>query len=65
MEAKYTYNYSVVFGDDFNDIGMFQLCGYPVAMGNAIEELKYIAKEVTDTNDNDGVAITLEALFKL
>ncbi len=44
---------------------MFQLCGYPVAMGNAIEELKYIAKEVTDTNDNDGVAITLEALFKL
>ncbi|WP_078554428.1 HAD hydrolase family protein [Bacillus alkalicellulosilyticus] len=43
---------------------MFQLCGYPVAMGNAIEELKYIANNVTDTNDNAGVAKTLEA-FKL
>ncbi|TQR19643.1 Cof-type HAD-IIB family hydrolase [Psychrobacillus vulpis] len=55
----------VVFGDDFNDLGLFKLCGYPVAMGNAIEELKELAKEVTDTNDNDGVAKTLETLFKL
>lgn len=54
----------MVFGDDFNDLGMFQLCGYPVAMGNAVDELKNAAKEVTDTNDNDGVAKTLEALFK-
>ncbi len=54
----------VVFGDDFNDIGLFQICGYPVAMGNAIDELKKIAKEVTDSNDCDGVAKTLEALFE-
>ncbi|APH06240.1 HAD hydrolase family protein [Bacillus weihaiensis] len=58
-------NKIIVFGDDFNDIGMFHLCGYPVAMGNAIEELKCIAREVTDTNDNDGVAKTIEALFEL
>ncbi|MBT2642907.1 HAD family hydrolase [Bacillus sp. ISL-41] len=57
-------NKIVVFGDDFNDLGMFHLCGYPVAMGNAVDELKNAAKEVTDTNDNDGVAKTLEALFK-
>lgn len=50
----------IAFGDDFNDVGLFQLCGWPVAMGNAIDELKAIAKEVTESNDNDGVAMILE-----
>ncbi|MCR8656681.1 Cof-type HAD-IIB family hydrolase [Paenibacillus endoradicis] len=53
----------MVFGDDFNDLGLFRICGWPVAMGNAIEELKAIAKEITDTNDNDGVAKILERLL--
>jgi len=44
------------FGDDFNDIGMFQFCGKSVAMGNAIPELKEIATHITTTNDEDGVA---------
>lgn len=56
-------NNIVAFGDDFNDMGLFKMCGYPVAMGNAIAELKELAKEVTDTNDCDGVAKTLESLF--
>ena len=51
---------NLAFGDDFNDVGLFQLCGWPVAMGNAIDELKAIAKEVTESNDNDGVAMILE-----
>jgi hydroxymethylpyrimidine pyrophosphatase-like HAD family hydrolase len=50
------------FGDDFNDLGLFQTCGYSVAMGNAINELKEIASEITDTNDNDGVAMILERI---
>lgn len=54
----------IVFGDDFNDIGLFNSCGWPVAMGNAMEELKLISKEVTETNDNDGVAIILERLCR-
>lgn len=53
----------MVFGDDSNDIGLFNACGWSVAMGNAIEELKWRAKEITDTNDNDGVAIILERLI--
>lgn len=52
----------MVFGDDFNDIGLFNLCGWPVAMGNAIDELKMRSKEITETNNNDGVAIILEKL---
>lgn len=53
----------VAFGDDFNDMGLFKRCGYPVAMGNAIHELKCLAAEVTDSNDHDGVAKTLEKLM--
>jgi Cof subfamily protein (haloacid dehalogenase superfamily) len=52
----------LAFGDDFNDLGLFQICGFPIAMGNSIQELKEIALEITETNDNDGVAIVLERL---
>nr|WP_251562287.1 HAD hydrolase family protein [Paenibacillus pasadenensis] len=52
----------MVFGDDVNDIGLFQSCGWAVAMGNAIEELKQIAAEITESNDHDGVALVLERL---
>lgn len=54
----------VIFGDDANDLGLFQCCGYPVAMGNAIPELKNLARVITDTNDHDGVAIALERLME-
>lgn len=50
----------MVFGDDFNDLGLFQICGFPVAMGNGITELKNCAKHITESNDNDGVAAALE-----
>ncbi|MEW9701385.1 Cof-type HAD-IIB family hydrolase [Paenibacillus sp. SI8] len=50
----------IVFGDDYNDLGLFKICGWSVAMGNAIDELKWLASEVTDSNDEDGVAKVLE-----
>lgn len=52
----------MVFGDGLNDMGLFELCGYPVAMGNAVDALKRRAKYLTDSNDNDGVAAALQAL---
>jgi Cof subfamily protein (haloacid dehalogenase superfamily) len=54
-----------VFGDDHNDIDMFRMAGYSVAMGNAVQELKDIANETTASNDDDGVAIALERLLVL
>lgn len=51
---------AMVFGDDFNDLGLFHVCGFPVAMGNAIVELKNCAKYITESNDNNGVAVALE-----
>ena len=54
---------TIVFGDDYNDIEMFKISGYSVAMGNAEEELKQIADEVAETIDNDGVAGVLERML--
>ncbi|CDF58682.1 Cof-type HAD-IIB family hydrolase [Thermobrachium celere] len=50
----------ICFGDNENDKTMFEFAGFPVAMGNAEEEIKKIAAYVTDTNDNDGVAKAIE-----
>ncbi|GIW49282.1 MAG: haloacid dehalogenase [Caloramator sp.] len=53
----------VCFGDNENDKTMFEFAGFPIAMGNAEEEIKKIAAYVTDTNDNDGVAKAIEELI--
>ncbi len=53
---------AVAFGDGTNDITMLTWAGTGVAMGNACEETKACADLVAPTNDEDGVAQTLEAL---
>lgn len=50
----------IAFGDDVNDIDMIKIVGTGVAMGNAIPSLKKIAHYVTETNDNNGVAIWIK-----
>jgi hydroxymethylpyrimidine pyrophosphatase-like HAD family hydrolase len=50
----------VAFGDDLNDIDMLAGCGIGVAMGNALDEVKAIADDVCETNDNDGLATWLK-----
>ena len=52
-----------VFGDNFNDVGMFELAGISVAVANAQSGVKDLAKIVlTHTNDEDAVAKYLEGL---
>ncbi len=43
-------------GDMPNDVSMFRKSGLSIAMGNASDEVKTVANEVTDTNENDGFA---------
>lgn len=50
----------IAFGDDMNDLGMLKLAGTAVAVSNAIDEVKAIADDITDSNDDDGVAKYLE-----
>ena len=45
----------VVFGDDYNDMVMFDKRWTSIAMGNACDALKEIADYVTDANVNDGI----------
>ena len=42
-------------GDSMNDYSMINKSAYSVAMGNAKNEIKKIAKIITDTNNNSGV----------
>lgn len=53
---------TMAIGDNLNDKSMLERVGYPVAMANAIPELKEHAKFVTDTNENSGVA---KAIYKV
>ena len=50
----------VAFGDDENDYEILQNCGVGVAVANAIPQILKGADEVTDSNDEDGVANYLE-----
>ena len=45
----------VVFGDDYNDLVMFDERFYRIAMGNACDELKAKADYITDRNTSDGI----------
>ena len=53
----------VAFGDDLPDMDMLVECGIPVAMGNALPELKEACQYCTASNEEDGVAIVLEKIF--
>ncbi|WP_163972022.1 Cof-type HAD-IIB family hydrolase [Oceanobacillus halotolerans] len=55
----------IAFGDEDNDLEMIDYAGVGVAMGNAIDELKSIAKHITKTNEENGVGTFLEEYLKL
>ncbi|MBR3274362.1 MAG: HAD family hydrolase [Clostridia bacterium] len=46
----------MAFGDNANDLDMLRAVGWPVAVGNATDEVKQIARIVADTDAGDGVA---------
>ncbi len=54
---------TIAFGDMPNDIPMFGWAGHGVAMANAHPELRAVADEITASNEEDGVALTLTRLF--
>jgi hypothetical protein len=51
---------TMCIGDSENDIPMFKSAGISVAMGNASENVKLNAMEITDHVENDGVKLALE-----
>jgi hydroxymethylpyrimidine pyrophosphatase-like HAD family hydrolase len=55
--------YTVAIGDQRNDIEMLHWAARGVAMGNAPDEVKAIANEVTATVDEDGLVPVLRSLL--
>ncbi len=47
---------AVAFGDDNNDMDMIVSCGIGVAVSNAIKSLKWVASDICEDNNSDGVA---------
>lgn len=53
----------VAFGDEFNDHEMLLWAGHGVAVANAHQATRDLADEVTLSNVDDGVAVTIERLL--
>ncbi len=63
LKEMYGFSRVVAFGDNANDIEMLQNADVGVAVGNATDEVKAVAKTVIDNNNNDGVAKFLLSEF--
>lgn len=65
LEKKYDIKLHevIAFGDNYNDIEMLEGVGLGVAVGNAKDEVKKVANQITLRNKEDGVALVLEKLF--
>ena len=50
---------TMAFGDNTNDLQMLSAVGWPVAMGNAVDELKAAARVIAPHCAEDGVARTI------
>lgn len=53
---------TVAFGDGENDVEMLELVGLGIAVHNARDKLKAVAKALTLSNNDDGVAHVLEMI---
>ena len=63
--SKYiNYSKVICFGDNLNDIPMFELADEAYATANAAEEIKKIATDVIGSCEEDGVAEFLANRFK-
>jgi 5-amino-6-(5-phospho-D-ribitylamino)uracil phosphatase len=55
---------TMVFGDYLNDLDMFQVAGYSVAMENALPEVKESADQIIGSNSQGSVLNFLESIWR-
>lgn len=60
----FTNNEVVVIGDSLNDMSMFELFENSVAVENALDQIKEKAKYITLSNNDCGVAKTIEKIIE-
>lgn len=56
LREEFGFDEVVAFGDNLNDLSMFEAADVKIAVGNAKDELKAAADIVIGCNDGDGVA---------
>ena len=62
----YTMDEVMVLGDSLNDCSMLEMdFGATIAMANADEEIKKVAKYITKSNEEDGVAYVIDEMLKM
>ncbi len=54
----------IAFGDGIRDVGVLQMVGQGIAMGNARDSVKACVDSITESNDKDGVAIAIEKMLE-
>ncbi len=54
---------TIAVGDNYNDVEMIKYAGLGIAMGNAKEEVKAVADEITLSNNEDGIAEVIKKYF--
>lgn len=52
-------NYVIAFGDNYNDLEMLKSVGMPIAVENAVEDIKLQAKYITKSNNESGIAYAI------
>ncbi len=55
---------TMAIGDNYNDVSMLEVAGFPVAMGNAVDEVKEMAAFVTKENDESGVSYAIKKFLE-
>lgn len=60
LKQEFKYNMIVGFGDNYNDLTLFESCDLSVAVENAVVQLKEKADYICDSNDEDGVVRWIE-----
>lgn len=64
IKERYGYDQIISFGDNLNDIPMFEASDKSYAVANARPELKQLAHKVIGSNVENGVAKYLEEIWK-
>ena len=49
----------IAFGDNYNDMEMLKYVGMPIAVENAVEDIKLQAKHITKSNNESGIAYAI------
>ncbi|MCA0151434.1 Cof-type HAD-IIB family hydrolase [Rossellomorea vietnamensis] len=55
---------AMAMGDNLNDLSMMKVVGRPVAMGNALDQIKDFCPFITATNKEDGVAKAIQEVIQ-